>query len=36
MINHVISWKETHLLFSLFLKYVLLFFDDTMDEECEW
>ena len=35
MINHVISWIQTHLLFCFFLEYVLLFLDDNMDEEYE-
>ena len=34
-INGVISWIQTHLFFSLFFEYVLLFLVDNMDEECE-
>ena len=35
MMNCIISWIQTHLLFCLFLEYVLLFSDNNVDEECE-
>ena len=36
MINRVISWVKTRLLFFLLsLEHVLLFLDDNMNEECE-
>ena len=35
MINRIISWIQTHLLFY-FLEYVLLFFDNNVDKECEY
>ena len=35
MINRIISWIETHLLFSLCFRTCLLFLDDNVDEECE-
>ena len=34
MINHIISWKQTHLFFAYFLlEYVLLFLDNSVVEE---
>ena len=35
MINRIIPWIQTHLLFCLFLEYALLFLEDNADEECE-
>ena len=34
-INHILSLKETQLIFVHFLEYLLLFLDDTVDEESE-
>ena len=34
-INHIISSKQTHLVFEHFLEYLKLDFHDNMDEECE-
>ena len=34
-INHITSLKQTHLAFVQFLKYLLLFLDDNLDEESE-
>ena len=30
MVNRVIPWIQTHLLFFLFLEYILLFLDDNV------
>ena len=35
MINSIILWKLTHLFCWLFLEYAILFFDNTVDEQCE-
>ena len=34
-INHILSLKETQLIFVHFLEYLLLFLDDSVDEESE-
>ena len=34
-INHILSLKETQLIFVHFLEYLLLFLDDNVDEESE-
>ena len=34
-INHIMLLKQTHLLFVHFIKYILLFLDDNLDEESE-
>ena len=36
MINCIISWIQTHLIFCLFLEDLLLFLDDNVDEELEY
>ena len=33
MINRIILWKQTHLLFCFLFEYVPLFLDDNVDEE---
>ena len=35
VINHITSFRQTHLFFVHFLEYILLFLDDNMDEESE-
>ena len=35
MVNCMISWIQTHLLFGFFLRIFLLFLDDNVNEECE-
>ena len=35
MISCVPYLMNTHLVFCLFLEYVLLFLEDNVDEECE-
>ena len=34
-VNHILSLKETQLIFVHFLEYLLLFLDDNVDEESE-
>ena len=35
VINHIISLRQTHLILVHFIKYVLLFLDDNVDEDSE-
>ena len=36
VINYITSLKQTHLLFVYILEFLLLFFDDNLNEESEW
>ena len=35
VINHIISFKQMHLLFANFLEYLLIFLDNNVGEESE-
>ena len=35
VINHITSFKQAYLILNIFLLYLLLFLDDSVDEESE-